>query len=405
MRVLTVSEFLGGINEVLASVPALVEGEVSGYSMSQGKWAFFSLKDERGMVACFMPAWKVRHEVEDGMLVRVAGVPRVYEKSGKFSITVEALEPVGEGSLKRAFELLCEKLRAEGLFDAGRKRTLPRFPERIGLVASGDSAAYSDFLRILQNRWGGARVVHCDVAVQGTSAVDAICAALHEMREVDVVVLTRGGGSLEDLMAFNSEEVARAVFACAVPVVVGVGHERDVTIADLVADVRASTPSNAAERAVPERAAVASELRLLEQGMASAVRRAVDARRAMLDRFLRRGVAFVHARRMLVDAHARTLAQGTAVVVQQAHQRTRDAEHRVMALFTARRDTWQARVDAAARLLVGLNPARLLERGYAITTSGGRIVRDAAQLRAGDMLHTRFARGSATSTVTQTSGE
>ena len=394
MRVLSVSEFLSGVNDVLAGVPALVEGEISGYSVSQGKWAFFSLKDDASVVGCFMPVWKIRHVIEDGMAVRVAGVPRVYEKSGKFSIVVEALEPSGEGSLKRAFELLKQKLEREGLFAAERKRALPRFPETIGLIASAESAAYSDFLRILRNRWGNVRVLLADVPVQGDGAVEAIVRALWwfggtaqhaisnlksqiQHQQPELLVLTRGGGSLEDLQAFNSEDVARAIFASPIPVVVGVGHERDVTIADLVADVRASTPSNAAERVVPDRRDVTHEVAAMVEHSGMRIAMMLRERRTAMDRFLLRGGAFAHARRSRVDAQAAALAV------------------RIRGLA----ETCAASLATAERLMAGLNPERLLSRGYSMTTVHGRIVRDVASLAPGDTIETRFARGSATATV------
>ncbi len=380
-RPLTVTEFLAGINEVLAGVPALVEGELSGYSVSQGKWAFFSLKDDASVVGCFMPVWKLQHVIRDGMLVRVAGVSRVYEKSGKFSIVVEALELAGDGSLKRAFELLKTKLETEGLFSLERKRAIPRFPERIGLIASGSSAAYSDFLRILRNRWGGTSVLLADVPVQGVEAVPAIVEAFRwfsMQREIpDTLVLTRGGGSLEDLQAFNSEDIARAIFASSIPVVVGVGHERDVTIADLVADVRASTPSNAAERVVPDRRDVANELSaVIEHARMRLVMMCQEQRRS-IDRFLLRGGAFAHARRSRVDAQAAAMAT-------RAHTLHQTCSHRLA---------------TAERLMANLNPSRLLERGYSMSTLRGKIVRDASTLASGDVLRTRFARGSATTVV------
>ncbi|MFH1430269.1 MAG: exodeoxyribonuclease VII large subunit [Candidatus Uhrbacteria bacterium] len=417
MQVLSVTEFLSGINEVLSGVPALVEGEVSGYSVSQGKWAFFSLKDDESVVSCFMPAWKLKHEMEDGMLVRLAGVPRVYEKSGRFSINVEALEPSGEGSLKRAFELLCKKLETEGLFAPERKRELPRFPERIGLVASVDSAAYSDFIRILQNRWGGVEVLVQDVRVQGEDAVRDICEAIENFSQLvslrgvqratrqsgtqadgiaalaslarndrvapDIIVLTRGGGSLEDLQAFNSEEVARAMYASAVPVVVGVGHERDVSIADLVADVRASTPSNAAERVVPDRRDVSNEVRSMVLRSANALDQRIRSRQHAMERFLAVGVAFIRGR------HG------------QLRQACGSLDLRLKRMLERCRD----HTNAAGRLLESVNPQRVLLRGYSIATRGGRIVRSTSDLNVGDKIVSRFAHGSATSTVTQTSRE
>jgi len=400
MRALSVSEFLKGTNDVLASVPALVEGELSGFALRQERWAFFSLKDEESVVECFMPAWKLRHEVADGMLVRVAGVPQVYAKSGRFRIVVEAMEPVGEGSLKRAFELLKQKLEREGLFAAERKRTLPRFPATIGLIASRESAAYSDFIRILNNRWGGVRVLVQDVAVQGEGAAGDICAALRywvshphslplpvgegEKRGgrhhvvPDVLVLIRGGGSLEDLQAFNAEEVARAIFASPIPVVVGVGHERDVSIADLVADVRASTPSNAAERVVPDRRDVANEVDASVEHTVMRLGMLVRERRSAIDRFLLRGGAFAQQRRQWVDARAVEMRSRATALHQQL----------------------AVRMEAAVRTVHNLNPTRLLKRGYSMTFVRGVLVRSALTVQPGDALETTCADGTVSSVVT-----
>lgn len=388
MRALTVTEFLHGVNEVLVGVPALVVGEMSGFAIRQERWAFFSLKDEESVVECFMPAWRLQHEVADGMLVRVAGVPGVYAKSGRFRITVERLEPEGEGSLKRAFELLKQKLEREGLFAPERKRVLPRFPETIGLITSMESAAYTDFMRILRNRWGGVTVVVQDVAVQGASAVREIVEAFRywgpasrttrtRASPPEVLVLVRGGGSLEDLQAFNSEEVARAMFASPVPVIVGVGHERDVTIADLVADVRASTPSNAAERIVPDRRDVASAIEAMVSQPESQLRIALARCQAVIERFTARSATFAHARRARVDACATAIAER----------------------LNARRRALANALDAADRLIGSLNPRRLLDRGYSMTFRGARVVRAPGTLAVGDELRTVLAGGDVRSVV------
>jgi exodeoxyribonuclease VII large subunit len=197
----------------------------------------------------------LRQPLEDGMKIRVIGYPKIHEKSGRFSFTVQKVELVGEGTLQRAYHLLKQKLSSEGMFDPVRKRPIPELSERIGVIASRDSAAWGDFQRILNNRWGGVEVVLRHVAVQGVEAIGDITQAFEEFNTekelCDVVVLIRGGGSLEDLAAFNSEEVVKAIYHSRIPVIVGVGHERDESLADLVADVRASTPSNAAEIVVP----------------------------------------------------------------------------------------------------------------------------------------------------------
>ena len=274
-QTLSVSQFVQGLNaaleEALFPYGAAIEGEVAEYRVSQDKWVWFLLKDATAVVSCFSTVWQLRQPLEDGMKVRVHGLPKVHPKSGKFSVNVDRVEMVGEGALKRAFELLKKKLDAEGLFAPGRKRALPRIPERVGLIASTESAAYSDFLRILGNRWGGLKIQAAHVQVQGRDAVRDIVGAFAYFNAhpelAEVLVLTRGGGAMEDLHAFNSEEVVRAIFGSKIPVVVGVGHERDETLADYVADVRASTPSNAAERLVPDRRDVERELDACVRGV------------------------------------------------------------------------------------------------------------------------------------------
>lgn len=258
-QAMTVTECLDALNNVLHTQVVIVEGEVSTYNVSQGRWVFFSLRDNESLVECFAMAFRMRTPLEEGMTVRVTALPGVHKKSGRFRLTVDSVELVGEGALQRAFELLKEQLANEGLFSPERKRSLPRYPQRIALVASPTSAAYTDFLEVLGNRWGGVTIDVVPVSVQGEQAVGDIVQAFAQINEsvvpYDAVVLTRGGGSLEDLHAFNDERVARAIARSRVPVLCGVGHERDVTIADMVADVRAATPSNAAEILVPARSA------------------------------------------------------------------------------------------------------------------------------------------------------
>src|SRR3989344_5195589 len=256
--VISVAQYLDLVNDRLREVPSDVgvEGEVSDLRVSHGKWVGFDLKDAQGggVLKCFMTVWQLSVPLEDGMRVRVTGGAKVSDRFGKFQLDVRTVELVGEGALKRAYLALKRKMQDEGLFDGARKRPIPRFPERIGLITSREAAAYGDFLRVLGNRWGGVEVDFVPVHVQGGNAVPDILAAfehfhhLGESERPDVLVLTRGGGGLEDLHAFNDESVARAVFSSRVPVVVGVGHERDESLCDFVADVRASTPSNAAER-------------------------------------------------------------------------------------------------------------------------------------------------------------
>ncbi|MBR2725661.1 exodeoxyribonuclease VII large subunit [Candidatus Saccharibacteria bacterium] len=249
--VLTPSQFIDITNQTMeAAFPsAMIVGEVASFKTSQGKWVFFDLKDESASVSCFLPIWNLRMPLEDGMKVVVVGVPKL-TKWGRFSVTVSAVKPVGEGSLKKAYEMLKKKLTAEGLFDASKKRPLPENLARLGVISSTGAAGYADFIKILNARWGGIRVSVAHTQVQGMDAPDQIIRALNyfnERGEVEVIAILRGGGSADDLSAFNDEKLVRAIAASKIPVITGVGHEVDESLADLAADVRASTPSNAAE--------------------------------------------------------------------------------------------------------------------------------------------------------------
>jgi len=379
-KVFSVSEFVNEINALLA-FPVAIEGEVSGFSVNQGRWVFFSLKDEKeeAIAPCFMVLQNLKTQIEDGMRVRVYGSPRVHPKSGKFSVTVERVEPVGEGALKRAFELMRKKLESEGLFAYDRKRAIPRFPEHIGLIASRESAACGDFKRILNNRWSGVTVHLYHVQVQGEAARSQITEAINyfsspEAPPVDVLVIVRGGGSLEDLQAFNSEDVARAIYASRVPTVVGVGHERDESIADYVADVRASTPSNAAERVVPDKREVLLQLD-------SSAERMVSLYQALLIDHQHRIALSVNAIfRVLTGQTDRYLTLMSILKVQ-------------LGRFGDRLVHYKNAVDLLSRTVANLNPERLLSRGYAIVRSGGKIVKDASRLKKGDPMNVRLSNG------------
>jgi len=257
-EVLSVSDARNLINEnIQASTPALlIEGEVSGFNVNRGKFIFFDLKDDEAILPCFMMVFVLKYPLEDGMKVRVLVEPGLTAK-GRFSLTVRELQPVGEGSLKKAFEVLKKKLDAEGLFAPERKRALPEFPQRIGVVSSSGAAGWADFSKILDERWGGVEVLLADVGVQGLRAPGEIIAGIEHFNQeselVDVLVVIRGGGSADDLAAFNHEDVVRAVAASRIPTVVGIGHETDESLAELAADLRASTPSNAAQLVVPDK--------------------------------------------------------------------------------------------------------------------------------------------------------
>lgn len=380
-QIVGVKEFLGIINETLGfAFPAVtVEGEVSGFKIKD-KFLFFDLKDGEATMACFMMSFQLKVAVEDGMKVQVSGSPKV-TAWGKFSFTVKTLTPSGEGALKRAFELLRARLEQEGLFGQERKRLLPPFPERIGLVTSAGSDAHTDFMDRLAQRWGGVEVLLADVAVQGASAPDQIAAALAGFNQVaktvDVIVLTRGGGSLEDLQAFNTETVVRAVAASRAPIIVGVGHEANTSLADLAADARAATPTAAAILAVPDRLEVGAGLEQME---------------GMWVRSLRH---LAHRIDSDLDRHLHILSRA----MESPKQRLERAESVLDAALSNLAQGWRTRVEALERLITTLSPRAVMSRGYSIARRGSEIIRSSSQAGPGDGIVIELHEGNLRTTV------
>ncbi|MCK6459171.1 MAG: exodeoxyribonuclease VII large subunit, partial [Planctomycetes bacterium] len=265
-----------------------VEGELSGVKRPQSGHVYFALKDEKARLDVVLwrsSAARLKFQPEDGLVVRVRGRLTVYAPQGRYQMEADAIEPVGAGPLQIAFEQLRKRLEAEGLFDPARKRPLPAFPRRVALVTSPSGAAVKDLIHVASRRWPPLELVVVPVRVQGAGAAEEIAAGIRlaDARGFDVLVVGRGGGSLEDLWAFNEEPVARAIFLAKTPVVSAVGHEVDVTISDLVADVRAATPSAAAELVTPDRAEVMGGLRGTGQRLTRAVRRLLDDGRRRVD--------------------------------------------------------------------------------------------------------------------------
>lgn len=256
--IFSVSDFIAVVNQTLEyAYPSIeIEGEVASFKINQDKFVFFDIKDSGGSVGCFMTVWQLRMPIEDGMKVIVSAVPKLTQW-GKFSLTVKAVRPSGEGALKKSFELLKSKLEAEGLFAPERKRQLPEIPKHVAVISSTQSAGYADFVKILNDRWGGIRVDVAHVQVQGAGAPDQIIRAIDYFNQQEslpeVIVIIRGGGSADDLSAFNDELLVRSIASSRIPTMVGVGHETDESLGDLVADVRAATPSNAAQILVPDK--------------------------------------------------------------------------------------------------------------------------------------------------------
>jgi exodeoxyribonuclease VII large subunit len=416
-RVYTVSELTAGIKAQLENgFPAVwVQGEISNLRVPSSGHAYFTLKDEGAQLRAVLfrgRGRRVRFEPEDGMAVLAFGALDVYALRGEYQLVVELLEPQGVGALQLAFEQLKRRLAAEGLFDPARKRPLPPFPRTIGIVTSPTGAALRDMLQIIGRRFGDLRIVIAPVRVQGEEAprdiVEAL-AALNRLPDVDVIIVGRGGGSLEDLWAFNDERVARAIAASKVPVVAAVGHETDVTIACFVADLRAPTPSGAAELVVREKLAVVERLRedwaRLRQALAAQLAR----RRERVDALARRRV-LTDPGRGLRDLHRRVDELGLRLRAA-ARVRHRAAAHRVelagsalsslhplarmaagkklLAQLRGRLATAAAhraggarhRLATAVGRLQTLSPLAVLARGYSLTrTPSGAVIRRAGEV-------------------------
>ena len=430
------AEILRGLLE--DSLPNLwVQGEISNLAKpASGHW-YFTLKDAQAQLRCAMfrnSNFYIRPPPANGDAVLIRGKVGIYPARGELQMIVDHMEPAGTGALLRAFEALKARLTAEGLFDPALKRPIPAAPRRIGLITSGSGAAVHDVLTTLARRWPLAEVFLYPVPVQGAEAPPAIVRALAELPRrapVDVVLLVRGGGSLEDLWAFNEEAVARAIRACVVPVVTGVGHEVDVTIADFVADLRAATPTAAAELATPDVAEWATHIDGIGNLLLSAMQRRLQRSAEQLARTQAHLLVLHPGRRLQERAqrldelderlrHAlaarlsaqRERLQGQAARLLRADpaQRLHGERRHIDSLATLLRGRMQAllndrnaRLTRAQALLDSLNPDAVLARGYAIVRDQhGAVLRDAAQARPGSAIEAKLARGSLIAEVRET---
>jgi exodeoxyribonuclease VII large subunit len=362
--VFSVSDFVAVFNQTVeyAYPTVTIVGEIANFRISKNRWVYFDLKDDEAIVRFFGTVYQLSGPLEDGILLQVKGTPKLHPLYG-FSITVLNMQPTGEGSIKKAAALLEAKLAKEGLFDVERKRGLPYPPQTIGLVTSGESAAFRDFIKVINARWGGMKIILADVQVQGEAAIGQITNAITLLNQQtvppDVIVVTRGGGSAEDLQAFNTEQVTRAVAASRVPTIVAIGHEVDVSLAELAADQRASTPSNAAELLVPDRRAVLRELRAQRK----------------------------HLLRMVQDVVGRSRRQ---LATQQEQLDVVSSRH----LQEAR-----GALLLRTQLLRAFNPQVALERGYALLRKDSTIVRSGADLQAGDRIDIQMVDATTTAEV------
>jgi len=341
----------------------MVQGELANLRVSKNRWVYFDLKDDDSSVKFFGTVYNLPGPLEDGMLLQVRGAPRLHQLYG-FSVNVMTIQPVGEGSIKKAAALLEAKLTAEGLFDESRKRLIPFAPERIGLIASSESAAYHDFIKIINQRWGGIKILHHNVQVQGEQAVVDVVQAVEYMNQLanppEVLIITRGGGSADDLAAFSAEQVVRAVAASRIPTVVAIGHEIDTSLAEMAADMRASTPSNAAELLVPDKKEVLSNLK--------------------------------HQTNVMREFLSSSLKQTMSLLVDQTQQIQNAITN---SLFLADQ-TLLRQTD----LLAVLNPEAALKRGYAVIRSQKGIVRSVKTLKKGDDISIQLHDGQAGASIT-----
>lgn len=356
--VFSVSDAVAVLNQTLemAYPTIMVVGELSDLRVSRDKWLYFDIKDDGAKLKCFGTVWQIKTPLEDGMQVAVTAAPRLHPLYG-LSLNLQSVRPVGEGSIKKSADLLRAKLESEGLFAAERKRRVLYGPSRIGLITAEQSAAYIDFIKILNARWQGVEVEVFNVAVQGVDAPEAIIEAVSYFNQKsdvpEVLVIIRGGGSVDDLQAFNMEPVVRAVAGSRIPTLAAIGHEKDVSLAELAADLRASTPSNAAELLFPDKFEFKKKLTLQLSGLDNLVRQELRRRQEAL-----------------------------------SYKSGRLAEQLGVWL-----DARQDRLEQTDKLLENLHPRAGLRRGFALVRTDGKLVRSAKSLRAKQKLNIMFNDG------------
>ncbi len=441
-KILTVAELTRNIRSLLeARIGSIwVQGEVSNYKLHPSGHQYFTLKDNRAAIACiiFRSAMaSLRQPLADGAQVQVYGGVTVFEARGQYQLSVEIVQPRGLGVLQAKFEALKRNLDTEGLFDPARKKALPKFPRRIGIITSPSGAAIRDMLNVLRRRARDVEILINPVRVQGTGAAAEIASAIHQLSSpsaiwppLDLIVLTRGGGSIEDLWEFNEEIVARAIAASPLPVVSAVGHEIDFTIADFVADLRAPTPSAAAELVVPDAAELERRVSELTNCVNRCLRNFVERERArlrsasertlsreLLARFQeasqridwRRDSLLRQAHRTVADARAR-LRQAAAELrmhdpaaqIALGRSRLGDLARRLPNCAASFSETKRKQLERAQKILALLGPQATLERGYSITMdAAGSVVRSAGSAIPGMRLRTRLTDGDVESTVVE----
>ena len=420
--VYSVTRLNNEIKDLLDAVPGyrnlLVQGEISNYKAHSSGHHYMTLKDEGASINAVMfrsDAMRLKFRLENGMKVIVRARVSSFPRTGQVQLYVSEVIPDGVGALNLAFEQLKSRLQAEGLFDPAHKKPIPACPQRIALVTSPTGAAVRDMIRILGRRWPLARVTLYPAQVQGQGAAESIAQAVmlaNAIGEADVILCGRGGGSMEDLWAFNEEVVARAIYDSDIPVISAVGHEPDVTIADFVADLRAPTPSGAAELAVPDRAEYALSVRTLDTRLRTAAHKQLQIRRQRLTTLqerleLRTPANYIAEKRLLLDQMADRLCAALPARLTREEQKLTVLHQRLLSAGQGGLHKRRLRFAQTVATLDAISPLRVLARGYAVATKGkrGAVVTDAAALEAGDTLHIRFAKGAANCRVTDTEEE
>lgn len=405
--VLTVSEFNTSVNQFLKEGfgSVQIKGEVSEFKIAQGKFAYFNIKDNESVLNCFAMVYRLDFPLEDGQEVVVTGIPGIHVKSGRYSLTVESVTLHGEGALQKAFEELKKKLEAEGLFDTVHKRPLPKFPRRIGVITSETGAAINDIQKVINDRWGGVTISLIPTKVQGVGAVENLVLAIETFNQhhpVDVIIFGRGGGSVEDLQAFNAERVARAIFASKIPIISAVGHEHNISISDLVADKRAATPSNAAELAVPDRrdigrqiASIRLTLQRVQNQKIQAIRADITSHQHALRLFIGQKVNSI---RDLIG-RLRQLLKTTIASFPLENQKIDYQVKQLRQLFVTRLNRARQTLHECLHVLSALNPQAVLSRGYSITygATSGTVITSVAQIPSDGKIKTRLKDGEVTS--------
>jgi exodeoxyribonuclease VII large subunit len=393
---LTVSDLTRYLRDLLAEDPGLqniwVEGEVSNFSRPSSGHLYFTLKDQAAALRCVMwrsHAMRQSYLPADGAAVQVHGSIGIYEAGGQYQLYADLIRPVGEGALYQEFLRLKARLEAEGLFDEARKRPVPAWPRRIGIVTSPTGAALRDMLNTIRRRYPLAEVILAPTAVQGEEAPAQIAAALVGLNQLnslpDVILLARGGGSIEDLWAFNAENVARAISTSQVPIISGVGHETDFTIADFVADLRAPTPTAAAELATPDQLDLRAELESLDTALVSLTKEAVDSRALLLQ-----------------GASHRLDLRSPLNRVRSERQRLDELEHRLQSGLRHHFSIASLRLQSLQHRMEALSPFSILQRGYALVNRpDGVNISRAAQVQSGDPLILHFTDGHVTTQAIQ----